>query len=262
MDFWTRQDQPPTDLLWNLPEQKAGTLQIIGGNSSSFATEIKLTEFLNSTNLKTVRLILPDSLKTKLPPLENLTFAPSTDSGSFAKSKELVAAGQSADATLIAGDLSKNSATAIAISETIKESTGPIILARDAIDLVATEMPALLEQPNLIILATFAQLQKIFRVALYPKMLLLSMPLIQAVETLHKFTLSYPCTIFTFHQEQLIIAHGGEVTTILIKNTGYSPISFISGELAAKISALSVWTPNQPYQNSIAAVGWDPSKLY
>ncbi|MBR3220579.1 hypothetical protein IKF76_01805 [Candidatus Saccharibacteria bacterium] len=256
MDYWERQTKPDPDLLWNLPEQKSGACTIIGGNSSNFATEIKLAEFLNTLNLKEVRLILPDVLKNKLPPLDNLVFAPSTDSGSFDKSPELTASINSTDSILIAGDLSKNSATAIAISEVIKNCERPVIVTRDAIDAVAAESTSLLEQSNLILVGSFTQLQKIFKTVYYPKMLLLSMPLVQAVETLHKFTLSYPCTILTFHQEQIIIARDGKITTVPINSTIYSPLTLWSGQLAAKITALCAWLPNQLYQNTITATCW------
>lgn len=260
MDYWTKQEKLNQDLLWSLPEQKVGTVQIIGGNSSSFATEIKIAEYLNTFNLREVRIILPDSLMGKLPPLENIIFAPATDSGSFAKSPELTASANTADATLVLGDLSKNSATAIAISDMIKESNHPVILTRDSIDLISTEIPSLLEQSNLTLVATFAQLQKTLKAAYYPKMILLSMPLVQAVEVLHKFTLSYPCTILTFHQEQIIVARGGEITTIPISTTTYSPISLVSGQLAGKITALSAWLPNQAYQNAVSAVHWNHTR--
>lgn len=256
MKYWTRQNKPEQDVFWDLPEQKSCAVQVIGGNVSNFATEIKITEYLNTLNLKEVRLLLPDALKNKLPPLDNITFAPSTESGSFAKSNQLLAAKNSADATLILGDLSKNSATTIAISEILKDSKQPIILTRDSIDAIIPASNEVLEQHNLTFIATFAQLQKLFRSIYYPKMLLLSMPLVQAVETLHKFTISYPCAILTFHQEHFIIAFGGEVTTIPLKYTTYSPISFITGELAAKVTALNAWWPIRPYKNPIQAIHW------
>ena len=257
MDYWHRQTTIDQDALWNIPEQRTGSVTIIGGNSANFATTIKLAELFHTYNLKEVRLVLPSSLRNKLPPLPELIFAPANTSGSFEKSPELLAAISSADACLIAGDLSKNSATTVAITDAIKSSTCPVVLTRDSTDLVLAEMSTLLEHPNLIITATFAQLQKIFRAVYYPKVLLLSMPLVQAIETLHKFTLSYPCTILTFHEGQIIIARGGDITTIAIKDTAYSPISLMSGELATKITTLAAWTPNQLLKDTITAIHWD-----
>ena len=245
------------DILWSIPEQKTGTLEIIGGNAQSFHSVVRIAEEINQFPLKDIRLLLPDALRSKIPPLPNITFASSTESGSFAKSDKLNTAIDTADLTLLIGDLSKNSATTVAIAEAIKRSEKPVVITRDAMDLVIPEMPELINRPDLIFVASMAQLQKLFRAIYYPKMLLLSMPLIPAVETLHKFTLSYPCTILTFHNENIIIAHGGETTTIPIAKTSYSPISLWSGTLAGKVAALNIWNPKKTYESTIAALYYE-----
>lgn len=245
------------DILWSIPEQKTGILQVIGGNKQSFSTEIRTVESLNTLPLKEVRLALPDALKSQLPPTPKITFYPSTPSGSFAKSPILTHAFDSADFNLVLGDLSKNSATAIALSDAITNSKKPTLITRDAIDLLAPEAQTLLLRENLIIFATLPQLQKLFRSALYPKMLLLSMPLNPILDTLHKFTLSYPVTIITFNNGQLIFAHHGETKTLPLEKTSYSVLSLWTGTLAGKISAINLWTPNHPLNASLAAFNYN-----
>lgn len=245
------------DILWNIPEQKTGVLQLIGGHAGSFATVVKLAEFLNTLPLREVRITLPNSLQGKLPPLPGLSFAPATDSGSFAKSPEFTAAFADADFTLICGDLSKNSATAIAVVEALKSSTKPALITRDAVDLITPEAGDLIEHPGLTIFASMAQLQKLFRALYYPKMLLLSAPLQQVTETLHKFTLSYPCTILTLHGGQLIVAQGGRTSVLPLDKTSYSAISLWSGQLAGRIAALQLWNPNRPLDATLAALSWE-----
>ena len=245
------------DILWSIPEQKTGTVQIIGGNSSNFASVIRIAEELNRLPLKNVRILLPDALRGKLPPLPDISFASSTTSGSFAKSPELATAMDDADLTFLLGDLSKNSATAIAITEALKSSTKPAVITRDAIDLITPEMPSIIEKPGLIFIASMAQLQKLLRAVYYPKMLLLSMPLIPALEVLHKFTLSYPCTILTFLGGNIIIAKDGKTETLPIAETHYTPLSLWSGTLAGKVAALTAWNPSQPYEATLAALHYD-----
>ncbi len=113
MDYLHRYDKNPfADLLWNIPEQKQGAVNIIGGNSQSFRASVKVAEYLsNNFPIKTISLVLPDALKTKLPPLDNLIFLSSTDSGSFSNADELKNTLNSADFNLIIGDLSKNNIT-------------------------------------------------------------------------------------------------------------------------------------------------------
>lgn len=249
------------NLSWNFPEQKSGSLTIIGGNSSSFATEVKLADFSLQLFpfLLEIKNLFPDALKSQFPPLPNLTFCPSTESGSFAKSAELRSALNSSSATpnfaLFSGDFSKNSATAIAISELIIASPQvPILLTRDTVDLVLSDAASFIERDNLFIVASLAQLQKLFRAVYYPKMLLLSQPLLPVVETLHKFTLSYPLTLLTFHEGEILCAKDGSIISITLDKTPYSPLSLWNGEIAAKIAIFSMFNPNKPLESTVAGL--------
>ena len=61
------------------------------------------------------------------------------------------------------------------------------------------------------ILASFAQLQKIFSKVFYPKVLTFSMNISNVADILHKFTFSYPAQILTLNNANFIIAENGEV---------------------------------------------------
>lgn len=268
LSYWHKQDQPLfADLIWNIPEQKTGHVAIVGGNSQNFSTVVRISEFINQTfPVKTLTTILPDALRGKLPPLPNLDFLPSTESGSFAKSRQLELAFSNPNSTLIIGDLSRNSATAVALSDAITKSTSEIrpnldnpepnllVLARDSVDLLAPEASNWLNRPNTIIIASMAQLQKLFRSIYYPRMILLSQPLVPTIETLHKFTITYPVTLLTFHQDNIIVASGGEVSTTHLVDTSYSPISLWSGQLAARVAALNLYNPKQNFTATTAAI--------
>ncbi len=269
LSYWQKQTTPLfADLYWNIPEQKTGSISIVGGNGTSFSTPIRVAESLERLfPLKHINTILPDALKKNFPPLLNLTFMPSTSSGSFARSRELEIALKQANANLIIGDLSKNSETAIAITEALKikqemtragnepEIKSPLnVITRDAVDLLASEAEILLMNPQNIFIASMVQVQKLLRAIYYPKMIMLSQPLIPIIETLHKFTLSYPTTILTFHQDNIIVASGGKVITTQIVETDYSPISLWSGTLAAKVTALNLYNPKKPLEATTAAI--------
>ena len=257
LDYWQKLDAPKSEnIFWNVPEQNTGILQIIGGNSNNFSHEIKQAEFLNTLNLKEVRLLLPDALRSKIPPVPGVNFAPSTESGSFDKSAELDFAMQDADATLLSGDFSKNSATAIAMAAAIKKSEKPLTLVRDTLDLVSESAEEFIEKENLTLVTTMAQLQKLLKNLMYPKMVLLSSPLLPVVETIHKFTLSYPVTILTFHQGQIIVAKNGDVITTPLDKTPYTPIGLFTGDLAAKITVLNLWSPGKNLEATHSALFW------
>ncbi len=239
------------------PEQRqlSGRLAIIGGNKSQFFTVANAAELTAKLGIGTVSTVLPDSLKSKLPPTPNLTFAPSESSGGFAKSAQNIftATKNLADYILLVGDLGKNSETAITISELVKTCDKPLLITRDSVDLVASDAADWIEKPNLTLLLTLPQLQKLLRSIFYPKIITLSMPTNQLIETLHKLTLSYPSIFITYHNSQLIAASHGNVVTCELKDTKYNPISLWSGELAAKIATYQLWNPGLTFEAAVSA---------
>ena len=247
MDYFEKLDKNPyEDLKWNIPERKQGTVNIIGGNAQNFRLEMKVGEFLTEKYpLEMVGLVLPEALKNKLPNLPNFKFLPATEAGTFADSQELVDVFDTADFNLVLGDFSKNAITGRAIAGACRKSERMILATRDAIELLAENEPEkLLMNENLILLASMPQLQKIFRAVYYPKVLTLSQSLMQVAEALHKFTLSYPIAIITLHNGQILVAEAGVVKAVPLAKSGYSPIEFWNGELAAKIVAMNLYNPN------------------
>ena len=136
MDFLQKIDsKPKDDLLWNIPEQKQGIVNVIGGNAQNFRTPVRVAEFLvEKYPVKNVNLVLPDTLKNKLPPLPNLVFLSSTESGTFKAGEEIAEVANLADYNLMIGDFSKNSITKKAVLETCKKMKKPALLTRDAVD--------------------------------------------------------------------------------------------------------------------------------
>ncbi len=257
--YWRKQTSPLfSDLIWNIPEQKTGEISLIGGNRQNFSAVVRIAEFLSQTfPLRDVNILLPDALRGQLPPLANVNFATSTESGSFAKSFDLNHTISDSQFSILIGDFSKNSATAIALTDAIVASLTdphPLLLTRDTIDLLAPTFTQIIPHPHLFLVASMVQLQKIFRALYYPKMLLLSQPLVSVVETLHKFTLTYLPTLLTFHQDHIIVAHAGNIVTTHLVDTSYSPISLWSGQLAGKTAALNLYNPSHPLEATSAAI--------
>lgn len=256
MDYFEKiENKPNEDLLWNIPERKQGKVNIIGGNLQNFRTPVKTAEFLGANYpIETVNVVLPDALSSKLPPLPNFIFLPSTDSGSFS-GEGLKQAINSVDFNLLIGDISKNSITAKALSSALRIAEKMTLITRDTVDIIAEENPErLLMNENIIILGSMMQLQKLLRSVYYPKMLLISQSLIQVAEVLHKFTLSYPISLITLHSGQILIANAGKVVAAPLEKTEYSPLSFWNGELAAKIIALNLYNPNNFISSSLASL--------
>ena len=257
MDYFTRVEKGNyEDLTWNIPEQKQGIVNIIGGNSQNFRAEVRTAEFMAANYpIKEVRLVLPSALKKSLPDLPSLVFLLSTDSGSFSESQELNDVFNSADFNLLLGDLSKNSVTGTAVAGACRRSEKMTLLTRDTVDVITNNSPErIIMNENLVFFASMAQLQKLLRAVYYPKMLLLTQSLVQVSEVLHKFTLSYPVKLVTLHDGQILLAENGIIKVVSIEESGYSPMMIWSGELAAKITVLNLFNPNSFLPASISAI--------
>lgn len=257
MDYFEKLDKNPyEDLKWNIPERKQGAVNVIGGNGGNFQTEVKVAEFLaNTYPVDKVNVVMPDALKKKLPPLPNFVFIPSTDNGSFSESQELIDVFNVADFNLLLGDLSKNAVTGRAMMNAVKSAEKMTLITRDSVDLITENSPdRVLMNENLVIMASIAQLIKLLRAVYYPKMLLMSQSLVQVAEVLHKFTLSYPVSVVTLHNNQILVASNGTVKAMPLEESGYSPISIWNGELAAKIVAMNLYNPSRFIEATICGL--------
>lgn len=256
--FWRKQEKSKPlfpDIEWNKPEQRdrAGRLGIIGGNTLSFVAAADSYQTATKAGVGQVRVLLPDALKKNVPPhMTDVFFAPTNPSGSLANTAEteVNALAKWADVLLLIGDAGKNSQTAALYENLAATSQQPIVITRDAIDLVQYNFAAILDNPHVVFVASFSQIQKLFRAVYYPKILTFSMQLAQFVEALHKFTITYPVTICVFHTDQFIIARGGEVIT----QSWDTPLQIWRGTVGTNIASYLVWSPEAPLQAASTAI--------
>lgn len=260
MDFkyWLKQTPDKAlfpDVEWNKPEQRshAGKLGIVGGNKLGFVAVGDAYGVAQAAGIGQLRVLLPDSLKKSVPPaLTDVVFAPGNPSGGLSKeaSGDMQALSAWADAVLLVGDAGRNSETAILYEDFVRSYTGLLTITRDAVDLLLNAPEALVERDNTLLVASFAQLQKIFTKVYYPKILTFSMQLQQLVETLHKFTITYPVTVMTFHQDQLVIASDGQVTT----TPWDRPMAIWKGTVATNAAVYWLWNPKKPLEAATASL--------
>ncbi|MDO4781488.1 MAG: hypothetical protein Q4A34_03825 [Candidatus Saccharibacteria bacterium] len=243
------------DIEWNRPERRdlAGRLGVIGGNKLGFAAVADSYQAASSAGAGQVRVLLPDALKKSVPPsMTDVLFAPTTMSGGLSNKAEGEVAALStwAEVLLLCGDAGKNSQTAALYETLLTTAEQPIVVTRDAIDLALPGAAQWLDNPRIVVVASFAQTQKLLRAVYYPKILTFRMQLAQFVEVLHKFTISYPVTIVTFHAEQLVMARGGEVIT----QAWDRPMQLWRGQTAARMAAYLLWAGEAPLAAVAASV--------
>lgn len=247
--YW-KQQTPGTplfpDIEWSKPEQRAhaGRLGIIGGNKLGFAGVAEAYDVATKAGVGDLRVLLPDALRSVIPKtITDTVFASSNPSGSLARdaASELHTLSSWATGVLMIGDAGRNSETAILYEDFIRDYQGQLVVTRDAVDLVKNSSQVLVDRPNTLLVVSFAQLQKLFQLVYYPRVLTFSMQLSSLVETLHKFTITYPIGIMVLHKDHIILAKGGEVIT---QDWG-NPMAIWRGNVAARAAVYWLWHPSK-----------------
>lgn len=242
------------DIEWSRPERRdqTGRLGIIGGNKLGFVGVAESYSTALETGAGQVRVLLPDVLKKTIPTtITDTIFAETTPSGSLARDAkaEMLALGDWASGVLLIGDAGRNSETAIVYEEFIANYSGQLTLTRDAIDLVKNAPELLVSRPNTLVVASFAQVQKLFSGVYYPKILTFRMQLMQLVEALHKFTITYPVTIATLHKDSLVMAHSGQVVT----QDFNQPMLIWRGHTATRMACYWLWNSDRPLESIVTS---------
>jgi NAD(P)H-hydrate repair Nnr-like enzyme with NAD(P)H-hydrate dehydratase domain len=256
--YWHRQTTSSPlypDIEWSKPEQRSqsGKLGIIGGNKLGFVSVAESYQHATQAGIGEIRILLPDMLKKSIPQtITDAIFGATNPSGSLAKDSivEMKALGSWSTGILMIGDAGRNSETAIVYEEFIATYSGLLTITRDAVDLIKHSSQSLVERPNTLLVVSFAQLQKIFQLVYYPKVLTFTMQLTNLVEALHKFTITYPVSITVLHKDTLLVASEGNVTSTPWGN----PMAIWRGSVATKAMTYWLWSPNKLLESVTASL--------
>lgn len=220
-DYWIKQaaDAPLyPELLWSRPEnrQYAGKLLVVGGNAHGFAAPAEAYGEAIRAGAGTVRALLPDAIQKIVGVIiENASFTPSTPSGSFSQRAlaEFLDNATWADGILLAGDLGRNSETAIVIESFLQKTTVATTLTRDAVDYVTATPQCIAQRQNTALVLSLSQLQRLATALNFDQPIVFTMDLLRLVEWLHTFTKQFAPNIIVKHLDTIFIAVNGTVVT-------------------------------------------------
>lgn len=258
-EFWQVQtnDKPLfPDLAWSRPEnrQQAGKLLIIGGNAHGFAAPAEAYAEAGRAGIGVARVLLPDAVRKIVGPmLENGEFAPSTPgSGSFSQKAldEVLLHVAWADAVLLAGDLGRNSETAILIEKFLNKNSLAVTLTKDAADYATSAPHTVLDRPKTLLVLSLSQLQRLGTAAKCTRPLTFSMDLLHLVEWLHEFTLAHQPYLIVKHHDQLLVAVQGSVSS----TPAPEDVPVWRVKTAARASVWWLQNPSKPFQAFTAAI--------
>ncbi len=256
--YWQRQTSTEPlfgDLLWSRPEnrQLAGKLLIVGGNLYGFSAPAEAYQFAQKAGVGVARVLLPDALqKTVGRAFEAGEFAPSTPSGSFSQKAlaECLSLAAWTDGVLLAGDLGRNSETAILLEKFADKYTSQLTITKDAADYFVAAPQKILARPQTLFVVSFAQLQKLAQHARFPHAFTFDMDLLHLVEMLHQFTQTFAANIIVKHLNNIFVAADGQVSSTRL------PEEKETWRVAAATGATVWWlqNPSKTYEALTTAV--------
>ncbi len=225
-EYWLRQttDKPLfPELEWSRPENKlhAGKLLIVGGHLHGFAAPAEAYAAAVKAGIGTARVLLPQAIQKIVGTfLENAELAPSTPSGSFGQKAldELLSLSSWSDGVLFAGDLGRNSETAILLEKFLTKSPLPVTLTKDAVDYVTSAPHAVVQRPNTTLVLSLSQLQRLAVATKTTQAVTFGMDFLHLVEWLHEFTAPHAPAIVVKHHHQILVAVDGRVSTTTLSS--------------------------------------------
>ncbi|MBP9813123.1 hypothetical protein H6794_02355 [Candidatus Nomurabacteria bacterium] len=250
--------QPGKDLFaeiaWSKPENKAlaGHLLIIGGNKHSIQAPVEAYSYSEKAGAGTITVALPDATKKILPVgAPNLEFGESNPSGSFSQQALDLLRGlhSASDATLFCGDLGRNSETAIVL-ERLLEQPGLAIYTKDSVDYFVNTPELILNRENTVIVASFAQLQKLARSSQFIEPLLFSDSTLVLANKLAKLTEPLRAYLICEKNGIIFLANGGEVIITDLKTT----LSKWRTKLASEVAVWTMQNKNNVFKASATAI--------
>lgn len=256
--FWQKQSKTAPlfpDLWWSRPENRAlaGKLLIIGGHSHGFSLPATAYGESVRAGVGLTRVVLPLAVKRiagKL--LETVEYAPSTPSGSFGREAlaSWLESAAWADGVLFAGELGRNSETAIVMEQFLKGSSLPVVLTKDAVDYTYTLATLVAHRRKTTLVLSLSQLQKLASALHYPEAFTLGMDLIRTVDTLHDFSTRYRLNIITNHHGTVCVANGGQISTTPTDDT----TDLWQAKTAVHAAVWLIQNPTKPFEALTTAV--------
>lgn len=206
------------EIEWEAPQNRKqrGDLIIVGGSPHGFASVANSYEFTKDAGIGSVKVIMPVATeKTVRDFISEISFLPSTPSGSFSKRglTELKAQAADAWATLLIGEFGRNSETASLIEGFLMSTSGKVVLTKDALDYAITAYPRpILQRENTILVASLSQLQKLLKNAGLSENVKFEMTFDQLASFLSGLSSETKSIIVTVHHKHIYAAVDGRVT--------------------------------------------------
>ena len=154
-----------------------------------------------------------------------------------------------ADATMLAGNLGRNSETAILLEKFLQKYQGQLTLVQDAVDYFIKDASAVLGRPQTLLVVNMPQLQKLATQAKFSKAFTSQMDFLHIIDTLHEFTKNHPANIILEHNQTIFVAINGQLST-----TKQGKEADHTTKVAAHASVWWLQNPSKPFESITTSI--------
>ena len=254
--YWRKQTQDEPlfpDILWSRPETKgtSGKLAIIGGDSHGFSAPGIAYGAALDAGAGVCKVLLPDGIRKLVRGvLPDAEYGPSTPSGSFSKQafSNFVDMSSWADTTLLAGDIGRNSETAMLLEGFVNQYRGPLVIAQDAVDYFKETPLQITSRKDTLVVLSLSQLQKLFIATPSIIPVTYTMTTRQLIEALHTYTSEHQACIITKHNDLLFVAQDGALATQKHETKIWRTLT------AARASVFWMQNPNSLFEAAVSSL--------
>ncbi len=246
---WLEQKNEPLfpDVIWSRPETKQGSgkLLIVGGSAGAMAHLASAYAQAESAGAGTIRLLVPNSLAKVTKHIPHIEYAPSTPSGSFAKSAiaDLLAAASWSDGVLLAGDMGKNSETNLMLDNFVASFSGLLFISSENVESFSIDLSQLAERENTTLFLSFRQLQILGTQAKLQSAFTSDMTRPKLADSLRELSTRYPANLVAQIDDWIWVARGSRVATC-----EKSAIS------AANSTVWLIQQPTRPFESLVSSL--------
>lgn len=234
------------NIIWSRPETKqgAGKLLIIGGQAHEFLHVAESYAAAEKAGAGTIRVVMPDSTQKITRMLPNIEYAPSNNSGSFARIAlaELLDAALWSDGVLLGGDIGRNSETSLMLESFISKYDGLLVISANALSSITMPLSELIERPRTVLSITITDLQKLGIAIGLERPVTSTIGNVELAQILKELSSVYPAAFAVIKDASIWTCLNGEVA--LTKNSE----SKSAVEFAAQSAVWSIQNPAKLYE--------------
>ena len=250
-DYWHRQEKNKPlyeEILWAKPENKRHKkkLVIVGGNTHAFTAIASSYNQTLEAGIGSCKIVLPDKLEKVIgKSIDDVVYLASDTSGGIAKGATIAMHeyAQWGDGVYLPGELGHSNETTRFVEQFVEETKSPLILSGDALEIFYEHPEDIFDRENTILVLTLSQLQKMAPQLGVEIPITHKMGLVQIVEALHSITEDRETMVLTHHQDNLIVAMYGEVSTTSVESDENWQL-----QTASKAAVYLLQHPEKPFQ--------------